>query len=327
MVEKKRVFKYQDLESNALFERANERDDRRDSFLKSGVKYFSPKEKKNRIRILPPTWANAKHYGFDAYIHYGIGRSNSSYLCPIKMNTGDKCPICSEIFSGPSKNDKEFTDKVKARRKVLVYVIDREDEAAGPKLFPMPLSMDRNFVMQSVDDGTGEPLRIHNPDVGYDVSFEKEGIGIKTKYSGEVVARKSTPLSDNPATQDKWLQFITDNPIPEILETKDYEYIKSAFDGKVVEEEEKPEPKKYVRSEPEPAIKEIQQDDALSRVEKEEIISDNYDFRLKEIRGFSDKEIDELLEKLKSGEPEPEAKSDLSGTDKLAEIRKKYGSK
>jgi len=328
MVEKKRVFQYQDLESTSLFERANERDDRKDTFMKSGIKFFSPKEKKNRIRILPPTWENAKHYGFDAYIHYSIGRSNSSYLCPQKMGSPeDKCPICEEILHGTSKNDKEFVDKVKARRKVLVYVIDRDDEAAGPKLFPMPLSMDRNFVMQSVDDGTGDPLRIHHPDTGYDVSFEKEGIGIKTKYSGEVVARKSTPLGPNPADQERWLQFITDNAIPEVLEHKSYEYIKSAFEGRIVEEvedhpkERVPERKEEPKPEKEPRV-------TLSREDKEELISDNFDFRLKEIRAMSDETIDSYIAEISAKkQPPKEERKEMSGTDKLKELKDRYGNK
>ena len=326
MVEKKRVFQYQDLESTSLFERANERDDRKDTFMRSGTKFFTPKEKKNRIRILPPTWANAKHYGFDAYIHYSIGRSNSSYLCPHKMGVDDKCPICTEILAGASKNDKEFVDKVKARRKVLVYVIDRDDEASGPKLFPMPLSMDRNFVMQSVDDGTGDPLRIHNPDTGYDVSFEKEGIGIKTKYSGEVVARKSTPLSSNPAEQEKWLQFITDNAIPEVLEHKSFDYIKNAFEGRLVEDVD--EPAKETSDETKKGTDAPKESKGtLSREEKEELISDNFDLRLKEIRAMSDETVDSYMDEISAKSQPKEERKEMSGVDKLKELKDRYGKK
>lgn len=331
MVEKKRVFQYQDISSNALFERANEREERRDTFLKQGIKFYIPKEKTNKLRTLPPTWDNAKHYGFDAYIHYGIGKSNSSYLCPVKMGTDKRCPVCEEITTGVSKTDKEFVDKVKARRKVLVYVIDRDDEAAGPKLFPMPFSMDRNFVIQAVDDGTGAPIRIFNPTEGYDISFEKDGVGIKTKYSGERIARKATPLSPNPLELDKWLQFITDNPIPEIIDTKTYDYIKDVFEGRIVEEEVAVKAPVEVEQpfEPKPPVEVEEMKPpkvALSRDEKEELISDHFNLRLKEIRAMSDETIDAHIEKMRAEEqevktPAPEKKS---GVDKLKELKEKY---
>ena len=330
MVEKKRVFQYQEISDEAFMARASEREEKRDSFIKQGTRYYISKEKTNKLRILPPTWKNPKHYGYDAWIHYGIGKSNSSYLCPIKMGVGNKCPICEEITTGASKDDKEFVDKVKARRKVLVYVIDRDNPADGPKVFPMPFSMDRNFVVQAVDDGTGAALRIHHPDEGYDISFEKDGIGIKTKYSGERISRKSTPLSSNPVERDNWLQLITDKPISEVLDIKSYDYIKDAFEGRIVEEEEevKEIPIKHMPfvSKPEPNEVPTPKKYELSREDKEDAISDFFGFRMKQIREMDDETVDAHYAKMKGEEaeqvPTPKATDGAALLDKL---KGKYG--
>jgi hypothetical protein len=143
------------------------------------------------------------------------------------------CPICEALAKPEMKNDKETTDAIGIKKKVLVWVIDRADEATGPKLWSMPTSLDRAFVIQSADDLTGEILRIDHPDAGYDVSFDKSGKEIKTKYEGEKIARHASPLSADKKVADAWLDFIVDNPLPNTLQYYDYDHVKATFNGNV----------------------------------------------------------------------------------------------
>ena len=64
----------------------------KDWFIPEEIKTFTPKEggKGNIIRILPPAWDDADHYGYDIYAHFGVGGENSAYLCLKKMKN-EKC--------------------------------------------------------------------------------------------------------------------------------------------------------------------------------------------------------------------------------------------
>jgi hypothetical protein len=234
-------YTYTERAEETYKQRTYNRDSSKESFFKPGFKFFQPKDGNNRVRILPPTWQNPDHYGIDIHMHYKIGGSNSSYLCLNKMKN-TSCPICEALAKPEMKNDKENSDAIGIKKKVLVWCIDRADEATGPKLWAMPTSLDRAFVIQSADDITGEILRIDHPDKGYDVSFDKSGKEIKTKYEGEKIARHATPLSSDKKLADTWIDFIVDNPLPSVLQHFDYDHVKAVFNGNVpgVEEKEKP---------------------------------------------------------------------------------------
>ncbi len=81
--------------------------------------------------------------------------------------------------------------------------------------------------MSGVDKDTGEVLPIDHPEDGYDVTFEKNGTGMKTRYEGVSIARRSSPLGKR-----EWLEFAMDNPIPDQLVYYPYEHIAKAFGGK-----------------------------------------------------------------------------------------------
>ena len=216
MSEGKRVFEYQPRSDEAILERTKDIDKKRDGYLKGGVTMFSPKAGSNRIRFLPPTWANPKHYGYDVYVHFGIGPNNSSFLCNKKMKN-EKCPICEELEKPEVASNKEITSKIRAKRRVLAALIDRNDEENSPKFWACPPGIDTNFVLQSVDEDTGKILKIDRPDKGYDVFFEKEGEKLQTQYKGEKIARKESPIHTDPKIYDNYINFIMDNPIPSLL--------------------------------------------------------------------------------------------------------------
>jgi hypothetical protein len=78
-------FRYQPRTAEDLKKRASQDGSNRDSMFNQDVKMYKPKEGDNNIRILPPTWPDAKHFGFDGYVHYDIGPDGAAYLCLEKM--------------------------------------------------------------------------------------------------------------------------------------------------------------------------------------------------------------------------------------------------
>lgn len=196
-----------------------------DKILKDHIKMWKPNDGDNRIRILPPTWEGAKHFGLDIYVHYGVGPDRGSYLCLTKMK-GEDDPINEEREVARREEDEKYAKQLEAKRRVLVFLIDRDHEKDGVQAWAMPWTVDRDIVKVSVDRQSGEVLPIDHPEEGYDVEFEKKGTKDRTEYLGVAIARRSTPLG-----KDDWLDYAIDNPLPDQLQYFDYDHIAKAFNG------------------------------------------------------------------------------------------------
>lgn len=223
-------FQYRPRTAEELKDRQRQQGGTRDSFFTNDAQFFTAKQGDNDLRLMPPTWEGAKHYGFDLYVHYGIGADESAYLCLDKMK-GEKCPVCEERERAAGAGEQDYADSLRPSKRVAVYVVDRKEEGKGPLIWNMPWTVDRDVSNLSVDSKTGEIYSVDNPDEGYDVQFKREGADQRTKYTGIQIARRSSPLIDDSATFDKWLQYVVDHPIPACLNFFAYEHIANAFNA------------------------------------------------------------------------------------------------
>lgn len=201
-----------------------------DKFLKPGIRMWKPRDGSNRFRIVPPTWKPPhEHYGLDVHLHYGVGADRGSYLCLKKMRD-EPDPICDErqrfarSADLDNKDDKDYMRELEPRRRVLIYLVDRDDERAGVQAWSMPYSVDREITGCSLDPDTKEVLNIDNPDDGYDVLFTKTGKGVNTKYESVQIARRSSPLG-----RDEWMEWALDHPLDEQLVFFPYDHIAREF--------------------------------------------------------------------------------------------------
>lgn len=221
-----RRFQYQARDADDAKRRA-EGGDNFDKYINGAIKMFKPSDGNNNIRILPPTWEGAKHWGHDVWVHYGVGPDRQTYLCPHKMN-GDPCPICEEREEAANDGDEKYAKDLAPKRRSLVYLLDRDNEKEGVMAWGMPPTLDRDIVKVSIDKKSGEVLNIDHPDDGYDVSFEKKGAKERTEYLAPSIDRRSSDLGRD---GDKWLDFCVDNPLPDQLVFFDYDHIARAFGG------------------------------------------------------------------------------------------------
>lgn len=236
-------FKYQARDADAYASRQNV-GGMREGFIADGVKMFSPKEGDHSVRILPPGWDDAKYYGIDAYVHYDIGPDGGAYLCLDQMRSslekagvdlevpeGD-CAICAARKQAVADGeDEELIRALGWTRRVLCYVIDRNNEGDGPLLWSMPQTLDKEIAAQCVNKKTGEVYPLDDDQKGYDVSFERVGTKQKTKYTGVQLDRNSSPLSDDEDEAADWLKFVVDNPLPSQLVFQDADYIETLVSG------------------------------------------------------------------------------------------------
>lgn len=218
-------FKYQERSPDTYKKRGEQGGGDFDKYLADRIKMFKPADGDNTIRILPPTWDGAEHFGLDIYVHYGVGPDSQTYLCNHKMQN-KPCPICDEREKAAKDGDVDYADKLKPTKRVLVYLIDRNNEKDGPIVWSMPWTIDRDLCKLVVDKRSGETLPIDNPDRGYDISFERKGKGDRTQYIGLAVARRESDVGD-----PKWLDQIQDDPLDSILQFYEYDHIASVFGG------------------------------------------------------------------------------------------------
>lgn len=215
-------FVYKQRDPNVAKKRGDQSANDFDVIIRDDLKSFTPEGDKI-IRILPPTWDSPEHFGLDLHVHYGIGPDNQSYLCLDKMK-GEPCPICEERARAQADGDSDYADQLKPTKRVLYALVDRDHEKEGVQFWAAPWTIDRDICKLVVDKRTGDTLAIDDPEDGYDVEFSRTGKGINTKYTGISISRRPSELGN-----DKWLDFMVENPLTEILVYKDYDYIAKIF--------------------------------------------------------------------------------------------------
>lgn len=230
-IEKKRSFKYQERSREDVKARANQRGGGFDSFIKQEYKLYKVRDGKNLIRILPPTWEGARHYGYDVFVNYNIGVDNQSYLSLAKMKN-ERDPLAEARREAEKEGDEEAAKALRPTQRILMWVIDRMDEDEGPMLWSAPITVDKAIANISIDEDTKEVVQIDEPNEGCDLRFHREGQGLKTKYdASKMRLMKPSPLHEDEKLQEEWLEYIQENPLPDVLNYYDYEHIAGVFNG------------------------------------------------------------------------------------------------
>lgn len=226
-----RGFRYQRRDKDSLKERANMKGGNYDSYIKPKFKQWKPKEGKNIIRILPPTWDDARHYGLDIFVNFNIGPDNQSYLSLSKHDKGPD-PLAEARREAMNDGNKDFAKKLNPSQRILYWIIDRMDEDEGPLLWAAPFTFDKSLSNLCIDEDTKEVIFIDDPESGRDIRFYREGTGLTTTYDpSKMKVMKESPLHEDEGIQNEWLDFITENALPDVLNFYDYDHIKAQFGG------------------------------------------------------------------------------------------------
>lgn len=218
------AFKYQRRSEADLDRRANQKAGNYEGYVQDEFVTYAAKKGDNYVRILPPTWEDATHYGYDIYVHFQVGPDNGSVLCLSKMKN-KPCPLCDARARAEKTGDEELAGKLKPTRRVAVWMLDMNEEKKGPMIWGMPWTLDRDIAKISKDKRSGQIFEIDDPDNGYNVSFEKEGDQRQTKYTGVQIDRKPSSVDE------AWLEFIDDHPLPETLRFRTYEEVQELYEG------------------------------------------------------------------------------------------------
>lgn len=205
--------------------RANQSGSNYANVIKDEFNTFGAKDGENQIRILPPTWPDAEHYGLDIWVHFNVGPEGGTVLCLSKMRH-NPCPICEAQAKYESAGRENAAD-FKPKRRVAVWLVDKKAEKPedNPCIWTMGWTVDRDISKACKDRESGQLYQIDHPAAGYDAFFDKTGKGDTTKYIGYAISR-------NPSSIDqKYVDFVAANPIPNCLIWRDYDEISMLFEG------------------------------------------------------------------------------------------------
>lgn len=211
-----------------------------DKYLNPEFPVFSPKGGNSYVgRIAPPTWvapdgSEADHYGYDIWLNYGLGSEQATFLSRSKMGHADD-PVVPLIDKLRAQGRKEAVKQIRAKKRVLVWWLGRGEERDGWKLWSMPWTFDKDLAKRAYDRTTGDVMFIDDPDRGYDVSFDVEGTGLKTKYVSVEIARRPSPIVRDSQRQDELLDFLVQHPLNSVLQIYDADYISRVLAGMDVE--------------------------------------------------------------------------------------------
>ncbi|MCL6542077.1 MAG: hypothetical protein K6T87_16090 [Roseiflexus sp.] len=157
--------------------------------------FFTPKEGKNVIRILP--WKSV--FYFKAVLHYGFQRISGdqklgerAYPCLSMFNTD--CPVCSfieKIFTSGKEKLIPIAQRLKPVTKFYCNILDRDRMREGVKIYGFSSKMMRTIKGYLEDEDYGD---ITDPEEGRDLILIREGTGF-TRTSYEIrVKPKPTPI-------------------------------------------------------------------------------------------------------------------------------------
>lgn len=210
----------------------------RNTYIISDVKFYKGKDGDNRVRVLPPTWKDPEHWGYDMYLHYGVGSDNDAFLCRSKHNHGDgRCPVCEMLNDASTDEERQ---QLKPKHRIGVYLISREKQEDGVLFWAMPFNLDRDFIAAAMDKFTREYFPPDDVQAGYDHVFTRTGSGDRTRYSSVQISRTASPLHTDPTTMAAWVQYVVDKPIPSIMKFYEYDFIKKLLIGGEAEPEPTP---------------------------------------------------------------------------------------
>jgi hypothetical protein len=185
------------------------------------------------VRILPTsdgTTPLVEIYGHQAVIE---GKKRT-LICP-KETKGTDCPFCEarqELLATGIEANKELAKKYSARKMYVVKLIDRDDEAHGPKFW----RFNHDYRKQGIFDKIFAALQalkkdkdITNPQTGRDLSITIARDQNNFAFVQGVVPMDSEPLHVDAKVAENWL---ADTKTWEnVYSVKPYEYLEIIVKG------------------------------------------------------------------------------------------------
>jgi len=184
-----------------------------------GGGFWSPKQGRNTIRILPEVGDMEFFFQSVGRHHLGGGSDAKRIYCPSFTSEGElDCPICEMrniLYKQGRDGDKSAADMagmLNRRRMYWMNIIDRSNEEAGPLVFTPGVTIMNAIVALIQDPDYGD---ITDELEGTDIVIERSGTGLDTEYQ-VLPKRLPSPLSEDDEQAEDWLSTARDLSYTEV---------------------------------------------------------------------------------------------------------------
>ena len=188
------------------------------------------------IRILPIEGTTPFQ---EVHVHTAkVDGKNRKFTCLAHLND-EPCPFCEareQLLATGEKSDEELAKSYKPRLMYIVKVIDRDNEADGPKFWRFPINYKKDGIMDKIMATirmVGEDIT--NPETGRDLVLNI--VRVKNPRGGTYPAVNSVQAMDKKALSTdaelaaKWVA--NETTWKEVYSLKDYDYLKIIVMGEV----------------------------------------------------------------------------------------------
>jgi hypothetical protein len=172
----------------------------------SGI-FMKLKPGKHRIRVIPPLLGKKWKRVFYQHFVDVPGLNSVSFVCPL-MEEKKPCPVCAtekKLLASDNESDQRRAKKLKASRRVMINVIDRNQEEAGPKVLTVGPMIENQLIELRKDEDLGGDFV--DPIKGIDVLIIRSGVGATDTEYKVAPANKGIglPLSEDSAKMNEWI--------------------------------------------------------------------------------------------------------------------------
>lgn len=193
----------------------------------SNTDYDKLQNGKNVRRILWPKGEKDVFYS-EGFLHFSLGADGKKVAtCPKTFNEKNLCPICeyvAELQKSKSKQDKKLADQIKAKRRIYINVLSRDDEEETPKVLPIGVTILKGLLETICDPDYGD---ITDPEEGRDVTITRKGQGLNTEYS--VLPKPKTSVVSEDMEPDEIEEQMAD--LDALFIEKSYDELQAILDG------------------------------------------------------------------------------------------------
>ena len=251
------------------------------------VEFFSPKEGRNRINIIPYTIKTKNHplvkrgefeigdkdYVMDIFTHRGVGPSEASVVC-LKSTYGKPCPICEYAAQLKKQGKEDEAAALKPSRRCFYNVQDCKNP---DKLLVFEAShflFEKELIDEARDDEEGGFVDFADEEAGKEIKFRCSKV---SKGGFEFNEFKSFSFEDRDENiPDELLEAAIS--FDEIMNVPSYEEVEKILYGEDEEDDDededepvaKPKSKKRAAEEDDDDEEETPRKSKSKRVEKDE---------------------------------------------------------
>lgn len=160
-----------------------------------GINFWSPKEGRNVIRILPAK--EGQEFYSEAKVRYNVGPKKKMVTVPLDSSP-ENCPIhefVDKLFDSGDKDDEKLAKSMRMSNRYYFNIIDRsieegEEGYGDVQVFGCGTTIFTDILGIIVDPDYGD---ITDPEKGFDIIINKSGSGLQTEYRTNA-RPKQTPI-------------------------------------------------------------------------------------------------------------------------------------